>query len=70
MRIKPRGKYQAVSIPTAMHDEIVEYIKNSSFNSIADFMKYIIREKIKKLDEKNDCSDKFKFCPYCGKPLT
>jgi len=45
-RIKPRGRYMAISVPIALHDEITDYIKQSSYNSIASFVKDAVREKM------------------------
>lgn len=45
-RIKPRGRYMAISVPIALHDEIAEYVKKSSYNSIAEFVKDAVREKM------------------------
>jgi Arc/MetJ-type ribon-helix-helix transcriptional regulator len=47
-RVKPRGKYMAISIPIAMYEEISEYVKKTSFNSIADFVKYAVRKEMEK----------------------
>ena len=45
-RIKPRGRYLAISVQIALHAEIKEHISQSSYNSIAEFVKDAVREKI------------------------
>jgi Arc/MetJ-type ribon-helix-helix transcriptional regulator len=47
-RIKPRGRYMAISVPMEMHKEITEFVEKSSYNSIAEFVKEAIREKMNK----------------------
>jgi Arc/MetJ-type ribon-helix-helix transcriptional regulator len=47
-RIKPRGRYLAISVPIALHKEISDYVKKSSYNSIAEFVKTAVREKMDK----------------------
>ena len=47
-RIKPRGRYMAISVPIGLHKEIVDYVEKSSYNSIAEFVKDACREKIHK----------------------
>ena len=66
--LKPRGKYQAVSISKDFIKEVKKYVlENPRYRSIADFTKEAVREKMERLD---NCPEKIKFCPYCGKPLT
>lgn len=48
VRIKPRGRYMAISVPIALHDEISKYVSKSSYNSIAEFVKDAVREKMRK----------------------
>ena len=52
-RIKPRGRYMAISVPIALHEEISEYVKQSSYNSIASFVKDAVKEKIQRDKNKN-----------------
>jgi len=59
-RIKPRGRYMAISVPIALHDEIAEHVLKSSYNSIAAFAKDAVREKMKKDIEIRDMERKGK----------
>ena len=45
-RIKPRGRYMAISVPIDLHDEITDFVKKTSYNSIADFVKDAVRSKM------------------------
>lgn len=47
-RIKPRGRYLAISVPIELHKEITDYVKKSSYNSVAEFVKFAVREKIER----------------------
>lgn len=47
-RIKPRGRYMAISVPIALHDEIKNHVLGSSYNSIAEFVKEAVREKMRR----------------------
>jgi Arc/MetJ-type ribon-helix-helix transcriptional regulator len=46
-RIKPRGRYMAISVPISLHKEITDFVKKSSYNSVAEFVKFAVREKMK-----------------------
>ena len=43
----------SISVTIELHKEIVDYVKKSSYNSVAEFVKVAVREKIK-----NDKSEK------------
>jgi len=58
-RIKPRGRYMAISVPIALHEEISKHVEKSSYNSIAPFVKDAVREKIQN-DKKPTASWKVK----------
>lgn len=45
-RIKPRGRYMAISVPISLHKEITDFVKKSSYNSVAEFVKSAVREKM------------------------
>jgi Arc/MetJ-type ribon-helix-helix transcriptional regulator len=53
-RIKPRGRYLAVSVPIALHKEITEHVLKTSYNSIAAFVTDAVREKIASDDMRRD----------------
>jgi Arc/MetJ-type ribon-helix-helix transcriptional regulator len=45
-RVKPRGRYMAISVPIKLHREITDHVKKFSYNSIADFVKVAVRKTI------------------------
>ena len=45
-RVKPKGKYQAISVPTALLKDIKDYVMKSNYNSIAEFVKESVREQM------------------------
>ena len=59
-RIKPRGRYMAISVPIALHKEISDHISRSNYNSIAEFVKEAVRGKMKKDIEIRDMERKGK----------
>lgn len=70
MNDKPRVRYQGISVPLELVNEIKEYIaKNRKYNSIADFTKEAVRDKLNNKIGSGIRDIKFYYCPFCGEKI-
>ncbi|MGB9732729.1 MAG: ribbon-helix-helix domain-containing protein [Candidatus Micrarchaeia archaeon] len=53
-----KRKYTTITIPTPLFEKIGEVIKNTGFSSVSDYVTYILRETIARIEEEKQGKSK------------